>query len=63
MLLTATGSAQTTVMLIWIVALFAIMYFMMWKNKTKAKMPKGAGDYFRPFSANCQGPCKRGDMR
>lgn len=35
MLLTATGSAQTTVMLIWIVALFAIMYFMMWRPQKK----------------------------
>ena len=35
MLLTATGSAQTTVMLIWIVTLFAIMYFMMWRPQKK----------------------------
>ena len=35
MLLTATGSAQTTVMLIWIVALFAIMNFMMWRPQKK----------------------------
>ena len=35
MLLTATGSAQTTVMLIWIVALFAIMYFMMWRPQKR----------------------------
>ena len=35
MLLTATGSGQTTVMLIWIVALFAIMYFMMWRPQKK----------------------------
>ena len=35
MLLTATGSTQTTVMLIWIVALFAIMYFMMWRPQKK----------------------------
>ena len=42
MLLTATGSAQTTVMLIWIVALFAIMYFMMWRPQKKEQKKTSA---------------------